>query len=141
MNIELVRRHSATYHFEDRTIGGFYIDGHWECWTLEDTDRYLERGGIKIPKETAIPRGRYQVIIDDSFRFKRPMPHILDVPQFTGIRIHILNTPAETEGCIGLGQDIDWNTKNLLRSRLAFEEFFPKLEWGLSKGKVWISIS
>ena len=75
----------------DGTFGRLYINGLFECHTLEDVDRLLEKGGTKIPGETAIPRGEYKVIIDWSNRFKKEMMHVLDVPQFAGIRIHAGN--------------------------------------------------
>lgn len=86
-----------------RTFGKLFVDGRYFCEVLEDTDRYLEGDGIKVPKETAIPRGRYRVIVSMSNRFKRLMPEILDVPQFTGIRFHGGNTEFDTEGCPLLG--------------------------------------
>lgn len=126
--------------FDDRTIGGFYIDDVWAYFCLEDTDRKLEVGGVKIPKQTAIPRGKYKVTISQSTRFKRFMPHILDVPQFTGIRIHAGNTPADTEGCPLIGMEYDVNTHNVLKSLIAFNDFFSRLEKGLLEGDVWLKI-
>lgn len=141
VNLELSRRH----FLEDRCIGDIYIDGHWECFTLEDQDRHLEdylnKPDIKVPGKTAIPRGRYQVIIDHSTRFKQNMPHLLNVPLFEGIRIHPGNTPENTSGCILLGQEIDFKANIILRSRLAYELFLDKLKFGLSQGQVWITIS
>ncbi len=89
MRLELQRNE----FYDDRTIGGFYIDGKWAYFCLEDMDRRLEDRGVKIPGKTAIPRGKYKVTISWSNRFNRLMPHILDVPQFTGIRIHAGNNP------------------------------------------------
>jgi hypothetical protein len=130
--------------FSDRIIGDLYVDGHWECFTLEDQDRrledYLDTPDIKVYGKTAIPRGKYRVDIDMSARFKSLMPHLLDVPLFTGIRIHVGNTPQDVEGCIIVGKSVDWDTRTLLHSRLAFSEFFPKLSWGLAQGQVWITI-
>ena len=79
------------------TIGDLFIDGKWYCYTLEDEVR---PEGVKIDGKTAIPAGKYPLIIDYSFRFKRYMPHILNVQNFTGVRIHKGNTEENTEGCI-----------------------------------------
>lgn len=113
--------------FSDKTsIGTLYIDGVKECHTLEDRDRHLEDDGVKLYGETAIPRGLYGVVINFSQRFKRPMPQILNVPDFEGVRIHPGNTAEDTHGCIlvgvGIGQDILYN------SRQAYERLFNKLE-------------
>jgi hypothetical protein len=113
--------------FSDKTaIGTLYVDGVKECHTLEDMDRHLEDGGVKLAGETAIPRGIYRVIIDYSQRFKKPMPHILDVDQFEGVRIHPGNCCEDTHGCIlvgvGVGQDMLYN------SRQAYDRLFNKME-------------
>jgi hypothetical protein len=73
-----------------------------ECFVLEDTVR---DPGVKIPEETAIPAGRYRVIVDWSNRFRKYSFHILDVPNFSGIRIHSGNTAEDTEGCLLVGQE------------------------------------
>jgi len=86
------------------TIGKLYVDGVFFAYSLEDVDRKLESGGQKIKSETAIPRGVYDVVIDFSTRFQKQMMHVLNVPQFEGIRIHAGNTAADTEGCILLGK-------------------------------------
>jgi hypothetical protein len=87
--------------FEDKyTIGNFYANGNLLSNCLEDKVRIPF---IKIPGETAIPAGRYEVVLDFSDRFKKIMPHILDVPDFDGIRIHGGNTDKDTHGCLLLG--------------------------------------
>tara|TARA_R110000868_G_C10799763_1_gene756975 strand:+ start:190 stop:609 length:420 start_codon:yes stop_codon:yes gene_type:complete len=88
------------------TIGTLAINGVPQCFTLEDAVH--EQDGVpvgdwKIAGQTAIPRGTYKVVVDQSARFGRPMPHILDVPGFTGVRIHAGNTAADTEGCVLVG--------------------------------------
>lgn len=113
--------------FSDKSsVGTLYVNGLKECHTLEDRDRHLEEGGEKVYGETAIPRNTYKVVITYSNRFKQPMPLLVDVPQFEGIRIHPGNTDQNTEGCIlvgvGVGQD------RLYNSRQAYERLFNKLE-------------
>ena len=105
------------------TIGKFYIDGTYHCFSLEDK----VRTGEKVNGQTAIPNGTYSVIIDVSIRFGKQLPHILDVPNFTGIRIHPGNTSKDTEGCILLGTT--WTGGDFIsNSKVAFESFFTKLK-------------
>jgi hypothetical protein len=112
------------FDFKDSyTAGRMYIDNLYFCYTLED----VVREGAKVDGQTAIPTGTYDVIIDDSTRFGRPMPHILNVPNFKGVRIHSGNTSKDTEGCILLGasyagKDFIGNSKN------SFDIFFEKLK-------------
>ena len=105
------------------TIGKFYIDGVFHCFSLEDKVRQ----GEKVNGQTAIPNGTYSVVIDVSTRFGKQLPHILDVPNFTGVRIHPGNTSKDTEGCILLGQN--WTGGDFIsNSKVAFDSFFKKLQ-------------
>lgn len=86
------------------TIGRLFVDGKYFCDTLEDRCRDLDREE-KVMHETAIPEGTYEVIVNVSARFKRKLPLLLDVPHFSGIRIHRGNTDKDTSGCILLGEN------------------------------------
>lgn len=93
------------------TIGKLYIDGAYFCDTLEDTDR-LDKGmtaaqlaAKKIPGQTAIPEGTYKVIVNTSPKFKRLLPRLVNVPGYEGVLIHRGNTPADTAGCILVGEN------------------------------------
>lgn len=111
-----------------------------ECCTCEDEIRELPgvmAGSWKIPGATAIPEGRYRLVIDYSPKFSRDMPHVLDVPGFTGIRIHIGNYAKDTEGCLLLGQAL--TDQGVSGSTLAFHAFEAKLVQALKSGEVWIS--
>ena len=95
MNLRVIREPSTAA----ATLGILLIDGVFTCWTLEDVVRE-----VKIPGETAIPAGRYDVRLSLSQRFQKLLPEILAVPGFTGIRIHAGNTQADTHGCLLVGR-------------------------------------
>lgn len=138
MDLRLVR---ATF-LPDRCIGSLWVNGLYACDTLEDKDRKLEEGGTKVPGKTAIPRGRYKVTVDFSNRFKRRMIHVLDVPQFDGIRIHAGNTPDDTEGCILVGEhDPDEFGHNIVNSRVHLSAVQRDVESALSRNEaVWLEV-
>lgn len=117
MILQLVRK----WFTEQSTIGEFFVDGAFECYTLEDRVRQ----GPKVPGETAIPEGTYAVIITFSVRFQRDLPLLLEVPNFSGIRIHSGNCPQDTSGCILVGQtrSEDWIGK----SGAALHLLYPKI--------------
>lgn len=64
------------------------------CYTLEDVVR-----PEKVARVTAIPAGTYKLRISRSMRFKRDLPEVQSVPNYTGVRIHGGNTHENTEGC------------------------------------------
>lgn len=106
---------------EDRTLGEFLLDGRHFAWTLEDKMRevheadgsWIWHSGLKVPGETAIPAGVYEIVVTYSNRFGRPLPLVLGVPDFEGVRLHGGNRPDQTDGCPLLGLDKDdtriWN--------------------------------
>ena len=87
------------------TIGTLYVNGERFCDTLEDKVRDLAGGESKVPGETAIPEGRYKVIVNRSPKFCRERPRMLDVPQFEGVLIHRGNTAEDSAGCILVGEN------------------------------------
>lgn len=104
------------------TIGRLYVNGVFFCNTLEDVDRNLDdsmpESIIKVQKKygiTAIPTGIYVVDMNTvSPKFKdrawaRPfggkLPRLLNVKGFEGVLIHVLNTPEQTLGCLGVGDN------------------------------------
>ncbi|OYU80773.1 MAG: hypothetical protein CFE23_07310 [Flavobacterium sp. BFFFF1] len=113
------------------TIGELTIDGKFECFTLEDVER-----DVKIHGKTAIPKGRYELTITMSNRFKKELPLLINVPNYEGVRIHPGNKAEDTEGCILVGKTK--TTDFIGNSRDAFEALFPKLK--NYPGKKYITI-
>ena len=98
------------------TISRVFVDGERfgngknYCNVLENEDRGLASDmplskikAIKTKSQTAIPAGRYKVVITYSPRFKKMLPLLLDVPGFDGIRMHAGNSNKDTEGCLLFG--------------------------------------
>lgn len=141
MNITLKRK---TYTNKS-TIGDLSINGVFFCNTLEDVSRDKNKDGdledigeFKVYGKTAIPSGKYEVVITFSNRFKKYMPLLINVKGFAGIRIHKGNKPEDTEGCILLGQNpsIDW----ISNSSVTVEKFMKILKSVEKKEKIFITI-
>ena len=139
MKIKLVR----TTNGDDFTEGKLYVNDVQECYTVEDTDRFLEDGNEKVYGKTAIPRGDYEVIISYSNRFKKELIEILNVPQFTGIRIHAGNSSRDTEGCIIVGSTNKQDDDNWVgNSKTAYKDLHTKIKGAIDNGEqVTISIT
>jgi len=142
MEITLIRNPEPT---EGYTAGKLYIDDKFAFFTLEDQVREVPGKPVKdwkIYAQTAIPRGRYRIILTRSPRFGRLLPEVLGVPGFTAIRIHAGNTAKHTEGCILVG-NADGNSKDawLGNSRAAENALVRMLTPPLRIGKqVWLTI-
>ena len=134
MELKLIRKTFT----ELSTIGELYIDGKFFCYTLEDKDRGLEKGGKKVYSKTAIPKGKYTVILSYSNRFKQFMPQITNVPFFEGIRIHSGNKSEHSEGCVLVGKNkaVDF----IGESKLAYAALFSTLNKVAKKEKITIEI-
>ncbi len=108
--------------------------------TLEDTVReFGPKGEGKIRGETAIPAGRYQVIFSYSQRFKKVLPEVLNVPFFSGIRIHVGNWTKDTDGCILVG--LERKGSALVSSRAAMKLLTDELQKTIDDGgNIFITI-
>lgn len=130
MKIQVVRDVSD----DISTEGTMLVDGVFQCFTLEPVDRHLEvNPNAKVFGQTAIPRGVYPVIIDYSNHFARNLPHILNIPNFAGVRIHPGNWAKDTEGCTLVGQT---RGEDFIGSSVAaFDALFPKIEAAIAAGE------
>lgn len=127
------------YLGSEYTIGKLFVDGLLFCDTLEDVVRDLNKDGDlhnpgegKIPKHTAIPFGRYRVILTRSPKFRRELPEILKVQDFTSVRIHAGNSADDTEGCILVGENKIKG--HLVRSRYWETQLIERLKHFLMYG-------
>ena len=146
MKLKVIRYSSQ----EDSTNGALFVehDGlplEFLCYTLED--EYREK---KVMSETRIPKGEYQIKLrkEGGFnaRYSERFPdmhvgmlHIIDVPNFEYILIHIGNTAEDTGGCLLVG---DSQENNILRkngfigsSTQAYKRIYPKISSKLESGE------
>jgi len=108
------------YEGPNYTIGHLYINNVFFSDTLEDPVRILvdknkdgdfdDPGEGKIYGNTAIPAGRYRVVLTMSNRFKKVLPLLINVPGYGGIRIHgvlpgVIALPKHTHGCLLIGRN------------------------------------
>lgn len=114
MQIKLLR-YSAN---KESTLGLFFIDGVFKCYTLED-----EKREVKVMHETRIPEGTYKITLakwgNHHARYSEKFPAIHkgmllleNVPNFQGILIHLGNNDDHTSGCILVGNNAN-NNKNV----------------------------
>lgn len=128
MIVKVVRK----WFTDNSTIGEVFVDGVFQCYSLEDKDRGLNKSDdiklikqTKIYSKTAIPYGTYDCGFTMSNRFKRVLPEVFNVPGWSGVRIHSGNTSEHTLGCILLGKH---RSKDFVsESRIAYSEFMLKV--------------
>ena len=108
------------------------------CDTLEPQWRDYAHGAHKVKGRSAVPEGRYPLVVTRSPRFGRWLPLLVGVPQFEGVRIHAGNTPADTEGCILPGENR--RRGMVLNSRAALSRIMALLDGRKPGEAAWLTI-
>ena len=141
MKLQVVRTQFGT----DATNGLLFVDGLFECYTLED-----QYQAVKVMHETCIPEGTYDIKFRKvgGFHTKyserygnshKGMLHLQDVPNFTYILIHAGNTDEHTSGCLIVGetqQDLDISDDGFIgHSGKAYLKLYNKVAKELLLGK------
>ena len=141
MKLTVVR----TQFGKDATNGMLFIDGLFECYTLED-----QYQAVKVMHETCIPEGTYDIKFRTVGGFHTKykerygnahygMLHLQDVPNFTYILIHAGNTDEHTSGCLIVGetqQDLDISDDGFIgHSGKAYSKLYDKVAKQLLQGK------
>ena len=148
MKLDVVR----TQFGKDATNGMLFINGVFECFTLEDEVR-----DVKVYGETAIPEGTYPIEFRKeggfhqrySARYKNAhygMLEIKDIPNFKWVLFHSGNTDENTAGCILVGdtqQDLDVSKDGFIgASRNAYKKMYDKIAVPMVNGeKVTLRVS
>lgn len=123
---------------------------------IEDKDRGLKQsmpfGEIvkrKVYGVTAIPSGRYQVRLSYSQKFGAKdgyswcngmLPEVMDVPGYSGVRIHAGNSAKDSLGCLlpGKNDKPGWVSNSMQTVKLMYNHIKEALKDG---DKVWLVIS
>lgn len=138
---------------EGKTIGEMFVDDKHFGWTLEDHCRDKNADGIleeKIYGETALPYGRYRLIISYSGTFRKQMIQIVNVKggsirfgsysvDAAGCRIHGGNTIKDTFGCPLLGANRKENG-DVYGCKEVNEKLFLLVEKACTTGIVYLDI-
>lgn len=136
---------------EKYTIGRLYINGEYFCDTIEDKDRGLDQSmslanirKLKVYKETAIPTGTYEVIMNivSGTFVKKPLykefcggrvPRLKYVKGFSGILIHSGIDQNSSAGCIIVGRNKV--VGKLSDSWITYKRLWPILEMAAERGE------
>lgn len=128
----------------ESTQGLLFIDGCFECHTLEDEART-----VKVFGETCIPEGTYDIRLrtvgghnsrySNKFSsFHKGMLWLQDVPNFKWILIHIGNTDDDTAGCLIVGSSANNNTLGdgkIGNSTTAYINLYKKVINAMERGE------
>ena len=141
MKLTVVRTQFGT----DATNGLLFVNGLFECYSLED-----QYQAVKVMHETCIPEGTYDIKFRTVGGFHEKykkrygadhygMLHLQDVPNFTYILIHQGNSDEHTSGCLILGetqQDLDLSDDGFIgHSGVAYKKLYKKVAKELLLGK------
>lgn len=125
-----VRRFTSN---DDATLSAIFINDEFECFGLEDEYRK-----DKVSGETRIPAGTYKVGVRTGggfharyktrFDFHQGMLHVLNVPGFKWILIHVGNTDEDTAGCLLVGRGATSGDDMSVQSSVsAYRDFYNKV--------------
>ena len=141
MKLQVVRHQFG----KDATNGMLFIDGIFECYTLED-----QYQAVKVMHETCIPEGTYDIEFRKTGgfhakyteRYKNAhygMLHVQDVPNFKWILWHSGNTDENTAGCLLLGNSQESNLVKkdgfIGSSRDAYKLVYPRVAEAIVSGQ------
>ena len=131
MEIDIIRYNSKG----DHTDGLFFINGLFQCHTLEDEFRTE-----KVFGKTRIPEGRYKVELRNvggfnkrylkkfGSDFHKGMLHVVDVPNFKYVLIHIGNDDDDTAGCLLTGMSNNADANGFIGgSSIAYKKIYPQV--------------
>lgn len=125
----------------ESTIGKMFVNGTFECYTLEDT--FNEP---KVWGKTRIPDGTYEIKLRDvggmtkkyasRYANHRGMLWLQNVDNFEWVYIHTGNNEEHTDGCILVGDILKSEGKQAIyKSRPAYQRLYKQVLEAMDNGE------
>jgi hypothetical protein len=134
----------------DTTLGVFYINGVFECFTVEDEER-----AVKVMGETRVPNGTYNVVLRKEGGFHaryakkygsmhKGMLCITNAPnykivgdnmEFQYVLIHTGNTDEHTAGCLLVNDAVSGATFTGSSSVDAYKDLYTEIADAIEDGE------
>lgn len=122
------------------TVSVMFINGDFVCFVLEDIFQKT-----KVKHKTRIPAGLYNISLQKSgnlhtkyaqkFPFHVGMLLLNNVPNFSGIMIHVGNTAKDSSGCLLVGDSHTANKQSIQDSTLAYTRIYKIISSAILKGE------
>ena len=113
------------------------IEDQYFCDTLEPTWRDYANGAYKVKGRSAIPEGRYAVVISFSPKFKQWLPILLGVPKFEREKAEFTSASEREQGRPEVNREVG----KVLDSRIWVHRLKQKIVEAKGRGEsVWITI-
>lgn len=110
----------------DSIIGAMYVDGQYECFTLEDIDHLMKphTSRIVLRKEGTLTKRYFK-------RYPSWFKGSLHLADYKGYHyIHIGNSADDVEGCIAVGREFSYARDGggfINNSRLTMKDLYEKI--------------
>ena len=109
------------------------------CDTMEPTWRDYANGGRRIRDRSAIPEGRYLVLIVWNKEHRQWLPILWNVPMFKSVFVHQGEISIDTTGGILVGRNVQ--VGKVLDSNIWLQRLKHKILEAQQRGEqVWITI-
>src|SRR5690554_3792078 len=107
MKIKILR---YVNHHNKSTMGLLFIDGEFQCYTLENPFRFAKMDGVSRIDEGTYQLKKREVLSGltqryrDRYKFFDWHLELQDVPEFQYVYLHVGNQRTNTDGCILVGE-------------------------------------
>jgi hypothetical protein len=136
----MIVRVSRFVNYSGCTVGLMFIDNVFVCFVLEDIFQVS-----KVMHKTRISAGLYKISLQKSgnlhtkyaqkFSFHVGMLLLNNVPNFSGIMIHVGNSAKDSSGCLLVGDTHTAHKQSIEHSTLAYTNIYKIISSAILKGE------